>query len=176
MTTRTRRTSLHRLATLLVLGTLAACGGDAGDNGAVADRASGGAGSSGADAALSAVELEQGIGPIRDLDLGAIDAALAAEGETAFATKCSACHKLDGRYVGPRLGTVLDRRRPEYVMNMMLNADEMVKRHPVVRELLAQFYTPMPVQVTDPDEARAILEYLRSARIDSIADPSGNQP
>ncbi|MDT8341485.1 MAG: c-type cytochrome [Longimicrobiales bacterium] len=138
---------------------LAACGGDAppADAGASAT-----GGASGADAALSAVEIEQGIGPIRDLQLGDVDPALAAEGETLFVTKCSACHKLEERYVAPPLGEVLSRRRPEFVMNMMLNAGEMVQRHPVVRELLAEYFTPMPVQVTDPDDARAILEYLRA--------------
>jgi hypothetical protein len=59
-------------------------------------------------------------------------------------------------------------------MNMILNADEMVQRHPVIRELLAEFYTPMPVQVRDPDEARAILEYLRSEQTGSTTTQSGS--
>lgn len=120
-----------------------------------------------ADAPLSAVELEQGIGPIRDLTLGPVDATLAETGRVAFLTKCSACHKVEEQYVAPMLGDVLERRRPEYVMNMILNAAEMVQRHPEAKALLSEFYTPMPVQVTDPDEARAILEYLRSAQITS---------
>jgi cytochrome c len=123
---------------------------------------------------LSAVELEQGIGPIRDLQLGPVDPELAAAGEVFFQTKCSACHKLEERFVAPALGEVLSRRRPEFVMNMILNADEMVLRHPVTRELLAEYYTPMPVQVRDPDEARAILEYLRSEQTGSSTTPSGS--
>jgi len=115
-------------------------------------------------APLTEVELEQGIGPIRDLDLAAVDPALAAEGEAAFTIKCSACHKLDQRYVAPPLGEVLSRRRPEFVMNMMLNASEMVQRHPEIQTLLAEYFTPMTVQVTEVSEARAILEYLRSAQ------------
>lgn len=156
---------------------LAACGGSPGGD-AVADAGSTPATAS-ADAELTAVELEQGVGPVRDLSLADLDPALAAEGETAFTLKCSACHKVEERYVGPRLGTVLSRRRPEFVMNMILNANEMVKRHPVVKDMLGQFYTPMPVQVTDPDEARAILEYLRSVQTDSTAsspaDPAGDR-
>ena len=118
-------------------------------------------------AALTEVEFAQGIGPIRDLDLGEVDPALAEEGQTAFVTKCSACHKIEARYVAPELGMVLSRRRPEFVMNMILNAAEMVQRHPEVQALLAEYYTPMPVQVTDENEARAILEYLRSAQIET---------
>ncbi len=148
--------------------TFLACGGSESADGS-------GAGSTPAASAaneLTPIELEQGIGPVRDMVLGDIDPAMAAEGETAFVMKCSACHQMADRYVGPRLGTVLARRRPEFVMNMILNANEMVKQHPLVKDLLGQFYTPMPVQVTDPDEARAILEYLRSAQIDSLPDPS----
>ena len=113
---------------------------------------------------LTAVELEQGIGPIRDLTLAPVDPDLAAKGEQAFTLKCSACHKIGERYVAPPLGTVLSRRRPEFVMNMMLNATEMVQRHPEIQELLAEYFTPMTVQVTDQSEARAILEYLRSVQ------------
>jgi len=116
---------------------------------------------------LTDIELEQGIGPIRDLALGPVSTELAEQGQEAFTMKCSACHKIEERYVAPQLGTVLSRRRPEFVMNMMLNANEMVQRHPEVQALLAEFFTPMPVQVTEHDEARAILEYLRSAQIDS---------
>ena len=114
---------------------------------------------------LTSVELEQGIGPIRDLELGPVDAELASTGEAAFTLKCSACHKLDERYVAPPLGEVLSRRRPEFVMNMILNASEMVQRHPEIQKLLAEYFTPMTVQVTEESEARAILEYLRSAQI-----------
>lgn len=158
--------ALFSLSSVLV----AACGGSAPDDDAVAMAET----APTTAAALTDVELEQGIGPIRDLHLGEVEPSLAAEGETAFAQKCSACHRVEERYVGPRLGTVLSRRRPEYVMNMMLNANEMVKRHPVVKELLGQFYTPMPVQVTDHNEARAILEYLRSVQTDSLATESGD--
>ncbi len=126
---------------------------------------------------LTAVEIEQGLGPIRDLQLADVDAELAALGETAFTTKCSACHRIDSRFVAPALGDVLARRRPEFVMNMILNADEMVRRHPAVRELLAEFYTPMPTQVRDPEEARAILEFLRSVQTASLSpgEPTGDR-
>ena len=75
--------------------------------------------------------------------------------------KCAACLKLEERYVGPPLGTVLSNRTPAYVMNMILNPDEMVKNHPEAKAMLAQFLTPMPNQNLTEDEARAVLEYLR---------------
>jgi mono/diheme cytochrome c family protein len=153
-------------ATIMVAILLGACGGAEGSNSATS-QTSESAASAPAEAALSQTELEQGLGPIRDLALAPVDASLAGTGQSAFVTKCSACHKIEERYVAPELGTVLSRRRPEFVMNMMLNAGEMVQRHPEIKTLLAEYFTPMPVQVTDHDEARAILEYLRSAQLAS---------
>ena len=164
-----------RRTTLLALLLAAACGGDAPPAGAPASSPGGATTASAAPSGLTPEELEQGIGPIRDLQLGAVDEALAKQGEAAFVTKCSACHKLEERYVGPELGQVLSRRRPEFVMNQILNANEMVQRHPVIKQLLTEYYTPMPVQVTDQAEARAILEYLRSAQTGAASTPGGSQ-
>jgi mono/diheme cytochrome c family protein len=147
--------------TLLAAALLTGCGGESSEGAADA------AATPGAVPELSAVELEQGIGPIRDMELAAIDPALADEGEAAFISKCSACHKMDERYVGPPLRDVVERRRPEFVMNMILNATEMVERHPEIRAMLAEYFTPMTNQVTDRDEARAILEYLREAQAEA---------
>ncbi len=112
---------------------------------------------------LSSTQLENGVGPISTLELTpAIDAALAAQGEEIFTTKCSACHKFDIRYVGPPLGEVLATRSPAFVMNMMLNPAEMLEKHPEVKAMLAQFATPMPNQNLTQDDARAVLEYIRA--------------
>ena len=162
-----RRTTLF--ASLLAL---AACGG--GDAPPAQTPASTPGGAAAPAAELTQVELEQGIGPIRDLELGPVDPALAEKGEAAFVMKCSACHKIEERYIGPELGMVLSRVRPEFVMNQILNATEMVQRHPVIKELLKEYYTPMPVQVTDHDEARAILEYLRSVQTGGASTSTGS--
>ena len=111
---------------------------------------------------LTQTQLEKGIGPIQNVELGAtVDAALVAQGEAIFTSKCAACHKLDEKYVAPPLGQVLSQRTPEFVMNMMLNPDEMVQQHPEVKAMLAQYFTPMPDQQLTEADARAVLEYLR---------------
>lgn len=143
---------------------LAACGGDAGagEDGAAAES---GRAVPAADAGASADPTERAreIGPVREVELSPIRDDLAATGETVFTSKCSACHKLDERYVGPPLRDVTERRSPVFVMNMMLNPEGMVRDHPEVKALLAQYYTPMPNQSLTRDEARAVLEYLRAA-------------
>lgn len=102
----------------------------------------------------------KGVGPIHSVELGALDPALAAEGETFFSGTCSACHKLDQRYVGPALAGVTKRRSPEWIMNMILNPAEMTQKDPTAKELLGEYMTQMSVIATRED-ARAVLEYFR---------------
>lgn len=113
--------------------------------------------------ALSPFELENGIGPVTEpIALGAIAPALVAQGRSVFETKCSMCHKMDTTYVGPALGEVTSRRTPAYIVNMILNPQEMVERHPVAKQLLAERMSFMPNQQLTPEDARAVLEYLRT--------------
>lgn len=143
---------------VLVALLLAACGGGEPEAGAAA-----GAGQAAAGSELTAEQLAKGIGPITSVALGEeIDHELAEEGQEIFTLKCSACHKLESRYVAPQLGGVLERRTPEYVMNMILNPAEMVAKHPEVKKLLAEFLLAMPDQSVTEPEARAVLEYIRS--------------
>lgn len=111
---------------------------------------------------LSAAELEHGIGPVKAFEPGPIDDALAATGDELFRLKCSACHKVEERYIGPALGDVTTKRSPAYIMNMILNPVEMTQRHPEARALLAEYAAPMADQSLSEEEARALLEYLRS--------------
>lgn len=111
---------------------------------------------------LTQDQIKHGIGPIGEFTLGPQDDALVAKGAEVFELKCVACHKINERLVGPPLAGVTDRRTPAFIMNMILNPDEMVKKHPEVKALLAQFYVPMTFQNVTQDDARAILEYLRT--------------
>ncbi len=112
---------------------------------------------------LSAFEQEHGIGPItQQFDYGDIDPAMVERGKAIFDSKCMSCHKFGDRYVGPDLAQVTETRSGAYIMNMILNPAEMVQKHPEARAKLAEYMTPMPFQNVTEEEARDILEYLRS--------------
>ncbi len=103
-----------------------------------------------------------GVGPVTQLELGALDAAMAAKGKKIFETTCFVCHKLDVKLVGPPLQGVTQRQRPEWIMNMMLNTAEMLKQDPTAMELLKTYLVPMAIPTPlSKDDARAVLEYLR---------------
>lgn len=113
---------------------------------------------------LTEFEMQYGIGPIKKrLFLGQINKALAKQGEDIFKVKCAPCHKLDERYIGPAQRYATERRPPEYIMNMILNPDEMVKRHPEAKKLLVEYLSPMTFQNISEVDARNVLEYLRLA-------------
>jgi cytochrome c2 len=87
---------------------------------------------------------------------------MAKSGHEVFEQKCSSCHKMDERYVGPALGEVFKRRSPAFVMNMALNPQGMMEKHPVTKKLFAEYLIGMPNQNLSRDEARQIVEYLRT--------------
>jgi mono/diheme cytochrome c family protein len=105
---------------------------------------------------------DKGIGPITSITLAEIDETMAAEGKAVFASKCSACHKMSKRFVGPGLAGVTERRTPEWIMNMILNPEEMVEKNPIAKQLLAEYLSPMANQSLTENEARLILEYFRT--------------
>ena len=110
-----------------------------------------------------AVDDGKGFGPVKEVKLDAkVDAKMADEGKKMFELKCSACHKITGdKVVGPGLKDVSKRRKPEWIMNMILNPEEMTKKDPTAKKLLAEHMTQMTNQNVKEEDARKILEYLR---------------
>ncbi|MFM1878714.1 MAG: hypothetical protein RLZZ241_1580 [Bacteroidota bacterium] len=106
----------------------------------------------------------KGIGPVSNVAFGAeIDQALAAQGEAKFNSICIACHQINQRMIGPALAGVYERRSPEWVMNMILNPDEMLKSDPIAKALYEEYNGAMMLnQNLSQEEARAVAEYLRS--------------
>lgn len=105
---------------------------------------------------------DKGVGKITSITLGDIDPAMVTEGEAIYKAKCTACHKISKRFVGPGLKGVTERRTPEWIMNMILDPELMVKENEIARQLLVEYSAPMANQSLTEDEARKILEYLRT--------------
>ncbi len=112
-----------------------------------------------------AVDMEnKGVGPVTSVTLAEqIDEALAAQGHELYDIYCLACHNPTKKFIGPAPKDILDRRSPEWVMNMILDPERMVEEDPVARQLLIEYNgTPMANQSLTEEEARAILEYFRT--------------
>lgn len=103
-----------------------------------------------------------GVGPIQSkIELGSIDANLVEKGQKLFNEKCTACHKMEERYVGPQLRGITKKRTPEWIMNMILDPIKMTQEDPDAKALLAEYLTQMTNQNVSQEDARAILEYFR---------------
>jgi mono/diheme cytochrome c family protein len=92
-----------------------------------------------------------------------LDMELVKEGTEIFTQKCAKCHTLDTvEFTVPAFAGVTNRRSPEWIMNMIINVDEMLKQDPVAADLLQRHKKVMP----DPDlsvaETRSVLEFLRN--------------
>ncbi len=99
--------------------------------------------------------------PVKSVELGPLDQELAKKGKELFKLKCTACHKIDQRYIGPALKGVTKRRNPAWIMNQILDPAFMIEHDPITKELLAEYHTRMTFQNVTKEDARAILEYLR---------------
>ncbi len=116
---------------------------------------------------FSEFETEHGIGPItNEIDLGSFDPALANRGRQIYTSLCVMCHGQNDTDIAPSLEDVLNRRSPEYVMNMILNPTGMIRWHPT-RSHENKYLTSMPYQSLTTEEARALVEYLRSESPDT---------
>ncbi len=106
----------------------------------------------------------KGVGTITSVDLGlVVDQDMAAHGKEVYDRMCTACHKADKKFIGPSPKGILQRRTPEWVMNMILDPERMVKEDPLAKDLLMEFNgSPMANQNLTKEEARAVLEYFRT--------------
>jgi len=106
----------------------------------------------------------KGVGQIKDITLDAeIDQEMAAAGAALFKNNCTACHKLDKRFIGPSPVGILERRSPEWIMNMILDPKLMTTEDQCAKDLLIEFNgAAMANQNLTVDEVRSILEFYRT--------------
>ena len=106
----------------------------------------------------------KGVGPITSISLGTeIDQAMAGQGKEIYKKMCTACHRPTKKFIGPAPKGALERRTPEWIMNMILDPEGMVTNDPLAKALLIEFNgSPMANQNLTEEEARAVLEYFRT--------------
>ena len=105
----------------------------------------------------------KGVGPIINVILeDKVNISMANSGEKLFNQLCTSCHIINEDYIGPAMSGILDRRSPEWIMNMILNPIQMLEEDPIAIELLEKYnFEYMYNQNLLDEEAREILEYFR---------------
>lgn len=103
-----------------------------------------------------------GVGPVKTIQFEKeIDQKMVKKGKSLFKRVCVQCHKIDKKDKGIQLLAITKRRKPEWIMNMILNPIEMAKKDPTAKILLEKLTIQMPNQKFSEAEARSILEFFR---------------
>ena len=115
------------------------------------------------EAAEHTTDITKGIGQIQNVTLNSpLEQDRIGRGKAIYEMKCQACHRLDAqRVVGPGWKEVTTRRKPEWIMNMILNVEVMLDQDPEAQKLLELCLMRMPNQNVSIGDARDILEYMR---------------
>jgi cytochrome c len=105
----------------------------------------------------------KGIGQVKNVKLESpLDQDRVKRGVAIYEMKCQACHKLDDtRVVGPGWKGITQKRKPEWIMNMITNVDVMLDKDPEAQKLLELCLMRMPNQNMSIGDARDVLEYMR---------------
>ena len=99
-----------------------------------------------------------------------INESLVKKGETLFTTKgCPVCHGFGKKITCPDLDGVTMRRTASWMEHQILHPEIMIKEDPIARQLRTQYALQMTNQGLKPDEARAVIEFLKHKNRESAA-------
>ena len=99
-----------------------------------------------------------------DITLGIpLDQAMVSTGKATYELKCQSCHRLtEEKLVGPGWKGVTQRRQPVWILNMITNVEMMLETDPEAQKLLELCLVRMPNQNLAVEDARKVLEFMRS--------------
>lgn len=84
-------------------------------------------------------------------------------GKGIYELKCQSCHRLtEEKLVGPGWKGVTKRRTPTWITNMITNVDMMLSSDAEAQKLLELCLVRMPNQNITQEDARKLIEYMRS--------------
>ena len=102
-----------------------------------------------------------------------VNAALAADGEKLFSSKgCTVCHGFGRRVTCPDLNGASMRRTADWMEHQILHPEVMVKEDRISWELRKGYPVPMTNMAVKPDEARALIEYIKRKDKEAGARPA----
>lgn len=150
------KTSLAKVTLVAGFAAISACGGGTDSTPPGKDGPPG-------NAAASEKAAPSGLITAAEITLGEIDQAMVEKGRATYDVKCQACHSTGpNRVVGPGWKGVTERRKPEWIMNMMLNIDVMLETDPEAQKSLEECLVRMPNQGLSKDQGREVLEFMRT--------------
>ncbi|SFB82850.1 Cytochrome c, mono-and diheme variants [Parapedobacter composti] len=96
----------------------------------------------------------------------------AKEGESIFRSNCSSCHRVFGKFLGPELAGINERREEAWLLKWIHNAPAMIAAgDPIAKELDAQYpnATMSAFPQLSEDQIKSVLAYIKSEEEKSAA-------
>jgi mono/diheme cytochrome c family protein len=92
-----------------------------------------------------------------------LDKEMVIAGKGMYEMKCQSCHRLtEEKLVGPGWKGVTQKRQPVWIMNMITNVEMMLEKDAEAQKLLELCMVRMPNQNITKEDARKIIEFMRS--------------
>lgn len=84
-------------------------------------------------------------------------------GEETFKAKgCGACHTIGkGKISGPDLLGVTQRREEDWLKKWLKSPETMVMTDPIAKEMLKEYFVPMPNQNLSDEQIVYLIEYFK---------------
>jgi nitrite reductase (NO-forming) len=85
------------------------------------------------------------------------------KGKEIYTNKgCVACHTIgDGKLSGPDLLGVTKRREEQWLKNWLKSPETMLQTDPIAKEMLKEFYVPMPNLGLTDEEIEQLIIYFK---------------
>jgi len=105
----------------------------------------------------------KGIGIVRNVALtNPLELDKVERGRAIYLAECRSCHTLDDQLtVGPGWKDITQRRKPEWIMNLITNVDVMLDNDEAALKLMEACGTRMRVETMSVSDARDVLEFMR---------------
>lgn len=99
----------------------------------------------------------------------------ANKGKELFQNKgCIACHTIGkGKITGPDLLGVTERREEQWLKQWLKNPDEMILTDPIAKDMLKEYFVPMPNQGLSDEDIEVFVNYFKYE--DSINNKADNK-
>ncbi len=107
----------------------------------------------------------RGIGPIKQIELATINDSLMQVGQQLFKDECSQCHTMEFKNTGPDISDILANKKPEWIMNFLLNKEEMLQKDSLALLTRNNYEVDCGATITKEHNALELLEYFRIYQI-----------
>lgn len=92
-----------------------------------------------------------------------LDTAIVQKGKEIYTNKgCAACHTIgNGKLSGPDLLGVTKRREDQWLKQWLKSPETMLQTDPIAKEMLKEFYVPMPNLALNDEEIEQLIIYFK---------------